>query len=282
MRYVFIVFFLLVFKVNAFIPPVSSVLKEIFDSRKFGDGLELIFVHQVANSNGEWLEIEERILSDRRGIKFIWKPALASTWVSGSLDKRTYFVGNDKRINSRSLLFLKNFISSSAIEFRDALINEKFLRWEQLKQFKDEFEPQGDPQTWDVKSNYLAHDSISLVLLAIGPTIAIVGSQDPNSKRTIYLDKGLLGVKKIEWLEEGKNLSWNFDQLTLNLKDSFFSRRSALNLDGKDIIQSELVAIRPLNKRQIADWGQLWQKASKSLVNAPVAEEALRILLSSR
>jgi hypothetical protein len=279
-----IIFALLLISFNAvaFIPPVSSVLKEIFDSRKFAEGVEIVFNHQVLSPNGEWSEIEERILADNRGIKFLWKPAGSGLLVSGQLDKRVYSIGSDKKVNARSLLFLKNFTAASSIEFRDALINERFLKWEQMKQFKEGFELQGEPQSWDIKSNYLQQDSVSLVLLPSGPTIALVGYQDPTSKKTIYFDKGLAGVKKIEWIEGSENLSWSFDQFSIGLKDSYFPRKSALAKDGRDIIQSEVVALKSLNKRQAADWYQLWQKANKSLASAPTSEESLRSLLSFR
>jgi hypothetical protein len=270
------------FNAGAFIPPVSAVLKEIFDSRKFGEGEEIVFNHQVLSSNGEWAEIEERILSDNRGLKFLWKPVSSSLWVSGQLDKRVYSIGGDKKINARSLLFLRYFTAGSAIEFRDALINERFLKWDQMKQFKEGFELQGEPQTWDIKSNYLPQDSISLVLLPNGPSISVVGYQDPTSKKTIYFDKGLAGVKKLEWIEGSESLSWIFEQLSLNLKDSYFPRRSSLVKDGRDIIQSELLVVKSLNKRQVADWYQFWQKANKPLASAPISEESLRSLLSYR
>ena len=221
-------------------------------------------------------------MADRKGIKFLWKPLSASVFVSGQWDKRTYFLGNEKKIVGRSQLFLKNYISGSALEFRDALINEKFLRWEQLKQFKDGFELQGDPQTWDIKNNYLQQDSISLVLLPSGPSIAVVGLSEPTSKRVIYFDKGLLGIRKIEWMDGNENLSWNFDSFTMSLKDSYFPKRASLVKDGREIIQTELGTVRALNKKQNGEWLQAWQKASKTILNNPSAEEALRNLLSHR
>lgn len=277
-----VTFLFLAIKAHGFIPPVTSILRDIFESRKSTGILELVLVHQVANSNGGWSEIEERILADPRGLKFLWKSANSSVSIAGSLEKRNYWIGTEKKIAIRSFLFLKSYLVTSAVEFRDALISEKFLRWEQLKQFKEGFEPQGDPQSWDIKSNYIAHDSISLVLLPTGPTIAVVGYQDANSKRTVYFNKNGNGIKRFEWSDPGENLSWNFDPSTVSLKEGIFSKSATLNKDGRDIIQSELLGVRSLNKRQITDWLQSWQRGSKSLVNAPVLEESLRTLLSSR
>lgn len=273
-----------VFSLSAygFIPPVSSLLKEIFDSRKSGEPLEYVFVHQVANSAGGWSEVEERLIKDAKGLKFLWKPANSAGFISGSLEKRSYQIGTERKIPARSVLFLKNFTASSAFEFRDALINERFLRWDQLKQFKEGFDPQGDPQSWDIKGNFISHDSITLALLPSGPAVAVVGYQDPSSRHVVYLDKSGLGVLKIEWSEPAENTSWAFDKLSLNFKESLFPKRATLSRGGREIIQSELVSLRPLNRRQLADWLQAWQKAGKVLINAPVAEEALNVLLGSR
>ncbi|NBY18921.1 hypothetical protein EBQ74_01410 [bacterium] len=282
MKIFFSLFVFFALNAHGFIPPVSSVLKQIFDSRKTGEILEYVFVHQVGNAAGGWSQVEERFILEPKGLKFLWKPLNSELFLSGVLEKRTYTVGTDKKIPARSLLFLKNFTAVSAFEFRDALINEKFLKWDQLKQFKDGFDPQGDPQSWDIKGNYLTHDSISLVLLPSGPSISVVGYQDQNSKRTVYFDKAGVGVSKIEWLDSSEVTSWTFDKLTLNLKEATFPKRATFIRGGRELIQSELVTVRILNRRQVADWLQSWQRAPKVLVNAPAAEEALIILLGNR
>lgn len=276
--------FLLVFslKAAAFIPPISAVLKEIFDGRKFSEGTELTLNHRVLTNNGEWSEVEEKILLENRGMKFIWKTIAPEAFFSGQLEKRTYSLAGDKKIPSRSLLFLKNYSAGSAMEFRDALVGEKFLRWDQMKQFKEGFEPQGDPQTWNVKSQYLEQEAISLALLPTGPSIAVVGFQDGNSRKTVYFDKGLLGIKKFDWLEGKESISWNFDQFSVAVNESLFPKKANFTKDGRDIIQSELMGIRQLSKRQSVEWMKTWQKANKTINNSPVSEDTLRTLLSFR
>lgn len=277
-------FLFILIGVNAFgfIPPITAILREIYDSRKILDGTEIVFNHQVVTVEGNWAEIEEKIYIDKKGLRFLWKPAPSNTVISGWLDKRTYVLGNDKKIGSRSLLFLKNFTSSSAVEFRDGLINERFLKWDQLKQFKDGFELQGEPQTWDIKNNYLEHDSISLVLLATGPSIAVIGFSEVNNKRIAYFDKALQGLSKLEWVDGSSNLNWNFEGFSVSLKESLFPKRAVFQKDGREIIQSELIAVRPLNKRQAAEWLQIWQKANKVAVNNLQSEDVIKNLLSER
>ncbi|MSP19012.1 MAG: hypothetical protein EXR74_05530 [Bdellovibrionales bacterium] len=282
MKYFILILWVFSLKAVAFIPPISAVLKEIFDARKFTEGTELTLNHRVVTNNGEWSEIEEKILLENRGMKFIWKPMALEAFFSGQLEKRTYWLGGDKKIPSRSLLFLKSYTAGSAMEFRDALVGEKFLKWDQMKQFKEGFEPQGDPQTWNVKSQYLEQEAISLALLPTGPSIAVVGFQDGNSRKTVYFDKGLLGIKKIEWSEGKESISWNFDQFSVAVNQSLFPRKANLIKDGRDIIQSELIGIRQLSKRQWIEWMKVWQKANQTINNSPASEETIRILLSFR
>jgi hypothetical protein len=279
MRSVLFLIFLISLKVQAFIPPVSAVLKEIFDERKFSDDVEFGFSHQVLGGSGEWSEIEERIVLDRRGPKFLWKVGANGTWISGQLEKRNYLVG-DKKISARSLLFLKSFIANSAVEFRDALISERFLRWDQLKQFKDGFELQGEPQTWDIKTNYLQQDSIYLVLLPSGPSIAVIGSQDGNSKRTVYFDKALQSLKRLEWAGGSDNFTWNFDSSLTPFKEAVFPKRSYLLKEEREMIQSELIVIRQLNSRKVKEWRQLWQRSLNS--SSASLDDNLKTLLSYR
>lgn len=279
MKSVLVLIFIMSLKAHAFIPPVSAVLKEIFDDRKFSDDVEFGFLHQVLGGSGEWSEIEERIVLDRRGPRFLWKVGANGTWISGQLEKRNYLVG-DQKIGARSLLFLKSFIANSAIEFRDVLISERFLRWDQLKQFKDGFELQGEPQTWDIKTNYLQHNSIYLALLPSGPSIAVMGSQDGNSKRVIYFDKSLKSLKRLEWSEGSDNFIWNFDSNLTSFKEAFFPKRLYLMKENKEMIQSELIVIRQLNGRKLKEWMQLWQRSLNSSSASP--DDKLKTLLSYR
>ncbi len=282
MRILITILFLFSYQVQGFIPPITSMFREIFDDRKISDGTEFGFVHRVLTSSGDMSEVEERVLLDRRGVKFLWKSGTQGSWLSGQLEKRTYNVGTDKKIPSRSLLFLKYYIASNAAEFRDALINERFLKWDQLKQYKDGFELQGEPQTWDIKSNYLQQDSIFLALLPSGPSIAVVGYQDSNSRRIVYFDKVSSGLKQLQWVDPSENLVWIFESSTLNYKDALFPKVATLIKEGKEVVQSELAVIRQLNKRQLTEWGSLWQRSSKTLSNSPSGDENLRVLLGYR
>ena len=282
MRLIIILLGLITFHLHAFVPPVSSLLKDIFDNRKLSDGVEFGFSHQVSKSSGDSVDIEERILLDSRGLKFLWRVGAQGPWLSGRLEKRSYMIGADQKSSSRSLLFVKYFTSRTPVEFRDALINERFLRWDQLKQFKDGFELTGEPQTWDIKNNYIQHDSISFYLLPSGPSISVVGYQDSSSKRVFYLDKEALAIKRLEWIESSENSTWNFNSSMIDFKGSFFPRAATLSKDGKEIIHSELLAIRVLNKKQVKEWMQLWQKGESGRADLSANDENLRFLLSSR
>lgn len=282
MRVLLVSLFLFVHQTFGFIPPIVSVLKDSFDNRKLSDGVEFSFSHQVANSNNESFNIEERILLDSRGLKFLWRVAGQGQWIPGRLEKRNYILGGTQKVNARSLLFVKYFTARNAIEFRDALVNERFLQWEQLKQFKEGFELQGDPQTWDIKGNYLQHDTISLFLLPTGPSIAVVGYQDNSTKRVVYFDKNSLSLKKLDWFSGGEALGWNFGSNMVEFKGALFSKTANLNRGNAELISSDLIGIKQLNKRQLQDWLQLWNKTSNYRNEIASGEENLRTFLTNR
>ena len=112
MRILLLLWALVSCQIWAFVPPVSSILKDIFDIRKISEGTELAFSYQMLNSGGDAVEIEERILVESSGLKFLWKVGPQGSWLTGKLEKRSYLVGGDQKIPSRSLLFLKYFIFS--------------------------------------------------------------------------------------------------------------------------------------------------------------------------
>ena len=282
MRILLILGALIAGQILAFVPPVTSILKDIFDSRKISDGTEFAFSYQILNTGGDAVEIEERILVDSSGLKFLWKVGPQGSWLTGKLEKRAYIVGVEQKIPARSLLFLKYFVSKTAVEFRDALVNERFLRWEQLKQYKDGFELQGDPQTWEIKKNYVQQDSVFFALLPSGPSLAVVGHQDSSSKKTFYLDKDSLTVKRFDWADSVENLTWNLGSSSLEFKGAIFPKSAVFSKNGKELINAELVVIRQLNKKQLKEWLQLWQRTNGFRGAATTSEDNLRTLLSNR
>ncbi len=272
--------FLLPLSARAFIPPVGSVLKEIFDSRRPGISVELVFKHQVDLANGSSVAIDESLIYLGGKTYFLWKTQ-GHVPVYGVQDRKAYVIGIDRKLATRSYLFSKYLGTSSAEDFKELLVAEQFARRDQFLQYKPGFVFEGDPASWDVQGNYLKHPDIQLKKLESSIAIAVKGYEEGQNQKTLYLDHKLQGIKRIEWKEASNVTSWNFSDFN-RYQDGLFPRRLAFEQNGNELIRSDLVQVRGLKDKAITNTIQSWQKTGGRNAATGSLEEALKVLLSYR
>ena len=258
-----------------FIPPVPNILKEVFDARRSFPGAEIVTRYQVKTPTGT-TEVEERLIGDRNKGYITWRVGGANP-VPAYWEKGQYVFPDGKRITSKSSVFNRYFLSNSSDEFRDVLLAERFLNKDQLLQYKTGFEATGDPATWDLKENYLIHPDIFLKRLPGGVGIAVVGTSDGQHERSIYFDKALQGVRRIEWKDGAETVQWTFDQFS---GDPACPHRMTLEKGREELAFGEVVSCRWLKAKPYTDLIKAF-RAKYTAVALP-GEEALVTLLSYR
>jgi len=266
----------------AFIPPVPQIIKEIFDLRKPSIANEAIFRHRIAAGNGESIELEERMVAEGNRLYFLWRVQGQPQPVAAYWENQSYVVAQGKAFPARSAAWVKYLLTNSGDGFRDTLVAEQFIRRDQLSQFKPGFTPTGDPHTWELRTNYLIHDDIFLSRLPAGIAIAVNGLQNETSRKSVYFDKSLRGVYRLEWVENAQTYAWNFERLAKNAYFGYYPSRLSFEAQGVEAVSSELVSFHPLKDKPLFEFKSLWKQAQRAPVANPVADAALRVLLSYR
>lgn len=264
-----------------FIPPLPSILKDTFEGRKPSAATEAVLQHRIHLKSGDVVELEERIFAEKGKMHSSFRgPTLTQPFVL-TLDRRSYFVGKEKRLSSRSLIWSKELFATSADEVANVLLSEQFVRREQFTQYRPGFSPSGDPQMWEVKENYIQHDDIFLNRVRGGIGYAILGLNEGSSRRTVVLDKELKGIRRIEWKEGEETVGWNFDHFARFLSPGWYPKRLSFERNGTEAIVSELILHRPLKDKQAVEMRTSLQKSAATVLQTST-EEALQLLLSYR
>ncbi len=271
---------ILLFCVNlhAYIPPVDALLEQVFIDRKPAQSIEILFRHEI--QLGDTLTVlDEQWFWDHGKSYFLWKGL--STPVKGVLEKANYQLGSNLSVSSRSFLFRQYFISSSPEGFRNQLLQEKFLRKEQLQQFHVDYKPTGDPKLWNTQERYIRQKEISFDLLPQGLAITLIGTHQPNQKRTLFFQPmgPNMAISRIEWVDGDIAVSWNFGNFApQGIVKGFYPKRAWFESNGRSVVRSELVLLRPANARAVAEIRAL---SPNGEVPSP-GEEIFKWLLSYR
>jgi len=264
---------------HAFLPPVNEMLRGVTEGRK-NVPVELVVKHRIAVRGSGTIELEERIFDENRKTLFIWSGGAFGTGVGGTLENTTYRT-QGQEFPTKSVALIRYLTASGAEELRDGLIAERMIRRDQLAQFKPGFSPEGDPQTWNVKENYLIHPDIFLRRLENGIAIAVVGSEEGDERRTVLFDKGLKGIRKLEWKEAEGIQSWNCEGFTPFGAAGNYPRRLFFENNGSEVIQSDILAVRVLNAKSAGDFKNSYRQAEKASLSNN-GEGILKLLLSYR
>lgn len=255
-----------------FIPPVPQMIRDVFEGRKPSPAFEMVLRHRIEIRPGETLDLEEQYIGDVNRGSLVWRVPGGGVIGGAAFDRKNYVLGGDRRVAIHTFLTRKYLLSSSSEDFLNSLLAERFVTREQLQQYKPEFNPSGDPQNWDVKSNVLQHDGVFLKRVKGVPAYCVTGGA-----KSVYFDKGLAGIRRLEWKEGTETLAWNFDSFSKLQSGGEFPRRMSFERNGSEIIVSELVLHRPAKEKQISDLRQVGRGAITGN-----NEEALRLLLGYR
>lgn len=263
----------------SFVPPLSFVFKANFDGRK-SVPVETVFRHQIQLKSGESMVIEEKLSEIGGRIYFVFRSPsygdAGGTWTKGS-----YSFAGDKKISTRSRSFLSFYTASQGEQFRDVLVEEKFMKRDQFSQYKPSFTPQGDPAAWDLKENYIIQPQVYFSRTPQGPAIMAVGIQEDKMRRAVFFDKGTLLLSRLEWRDGNQEAAWNFRGNRRFSGEGNFPDELNFTLDNRTIIQSQLISRQILKGKAKNQWLDKFSVASRSGLN-PNLEEGLRILLGYR
>jgi len=282
----FLVFSALSFSLAAwaYIPPLPSLLKSTLEGRKAAQ-FELVLHHRVTGAGN--VVIDEKILADRGRAYFIWQIAGLTHSVGASFDGKNYVMGGGRNLVSRSAVFDRYLTASGSDPLAEALLNEGFIRADQLKQFKPDYKPEGNPDTWETKDNYLRHPDIYLERLkpenGILPYgIAITGTSDANMKKTVVFDEKLRGLRRLEWKEGQDEGTWAFDSLASTPGLGYLPHHLALRVGQSDVVTTDLVRAFVVKGRQVSEFKNELGAAERDSSLTPEADAALKLLLSYR
>lgn len=266
----------------AFIPPVGSIVKDVFGDRRAGIGMEAHLKHRLLLRANEWVDIDEKIIRDSSGTYFVWRlPAYQPQPIAGTYEKQAYWLSKEKSFPTRSTVFWKYFVATDD-EIRDALLTERFIRRDHFYQYKPGFNPSGDPQTWGTKENYLRHDDIFLTRLP-AVAIAIRGYQEGNTARSVFFDQGLKGMLRLEWKDNDVVAGWNFEAFSKSPWDkALLPKRAQLEINKTSIIMTDVVAVRALKDRALFEAKSTWKGAAKNVPSNQNVDAALKLLVSYR
>lgn len=264
----------------SFVPPVGSVIKEIFDVRKPGVIIELTYKHTVELSQGNAVTVDESLLYSGGKAYFLWKSP-NHVPVYGVQERKSYIVGSDKKMNARSFLYSKYLASPSAEDFKEQLISEQFIRRDQLLQYKPGFSFEGDPDSWQVRENYVKHPDVNFKRIGSLVTIAVLGMDGKDNQRTVYFDSKFQGVRKLEWKEGNNVSSWSFSDFN-KYQDGIFPKSMRFEQNGTELVSSEVIQVRGLRDKAFQNTLKAWQKSGAKNSSSGQLEEALKVLLSYR
>lgn len=263
----------------AFLPPVASMLREVTEGRKAGP-IEVVLRHRISVRGSGAIEVEERIVNERNRYSFLWSGSAFPRGLAGTLERYQYIVG-DNAIPSRSAAWVTYLAGLGGDSLRDVLVNEQFVRRDQLLQYKPGWSPTGDPQTWELRENYLRHADVVLRRIAGGVAIAVIGMEEGAVAKTLYVDKNLKGLRRLEWKDGQEINAWNFESFGAMPAGGQFPRRITFETGGAEVITTDLVAARSLNAKALSDFKNSWKQAPREPASSN-GEGVLKLLLSFR
>lgn len=269
---------------QAFIPPVTALLKEVFSGRKTSIAFEISFSHKVRiSNNSDFFVITERVIRDKNHIFILWKSPTFEGVIPGSWNGKEYRLPDDKIYPSDSRVFMRTLFSTSAEDLISALTNEEFIRKEQSYQYKSDFKFEGDPNYWNMRDNYLLAPDVTLKRTPSGTAFAITGLVDGKNGRTVLIDRSLKGIARLEWQSESGTTAWNFSDFTPQPMGGYFPKHILFETSGLSLVESTLEFARPLHAENLREVKKTFAQAVKNHPPLPSTLDAgLKVLLSFR
>jgi len=261
-----------------YIPPVREIVENIYDGRKPQPGLEFQISHRVQIPGGQLAEVAERIVVDGGTVHVLWKTQGAS--VAAQWERQSYVVNAQASLAPRSSIFMKYLVGTTPEDLTRQLLNEQFMRREQLVVFNAGYTPKGDPNTWKPKTFYKLHDDIFFSRLNSGAAIAVVGLDEGQLRKTVYFDDDFKGISRLEWKEGTGVTAWDFGTFTKSA-GAHYPKRMTFTFQGVERVTSTVSSIKVLKAPALAEFRKAFTAARAGGVNSN-AEPVLKLLLSHR
>ncbi len=220
---------------HGFIPPIGVVLKEGFSQRK-ANSFELKLRHHLS---GKWDgEIQELISCDRSECLVIWNGSGIEA-VSGKISDTGFILGAGN-IPSRTQAALRALLSFNGDSYQNQLLRSGFLSRELFNQYKQGFEPQGDPRTWNIKDNYLVQPGTSLQRTEQGPAYEFEGRKGC----AVWLDVSTRVTRKLIWSNGDATASWKFERVASESQWGPMAHRIESEGNGFGKVESDVVSFK--------------------------------------
>jgi len=227
--------------VFSFIPPIPTILEEMFAGRERFSALTISYRLQ---EDGSEVEFEEQFVR-REDKLWVSQFRFAGKTVVALRNRDGYRFAQEK-ISSRSAV-VPIYLLGSAEELLQALLAERFMRRDQLVQFRAPYDPQGDPRTWPVRENFVLHPDISFQRSGSG-VAAVVKGVAQEGERELHFDPKRRGLMKVVW-RGPKTVSWSFE--SFEEKAGLYPSSLSFS-DGQQIVHGRIIQVRPLKTREVS------------------------------
>lgn len=265
---------------HAYIVPVAQLIEAMFEGRKTQPSIELTFRHFIRVTATDNVEIEEILFSDRGRLYSWFKAPSAGVSVFSALDSRGYSIEGGRAYPTRSRAFIRYFFNHNAADFRELLRSEKFIRLNQLLEFRPGSSFEGDPGTWDIKGNYIRHDDVFLTRLNSGVGVQVVGYSDQGTKRSVVFGREIGLLRRLEWIDAQESYAWNFSAPFRSALGSYLPKALSFEMNGVERISSELLSARPISDKAVNNLRTVARQTARG--TNPLVDSALGLLLSFR
>lgn len=263
-----------------FIPPLTALISESFEGRSPAS-TEFVWKHQIVTDDEKVTEVEERWINDRGRALLVWKDLSNNQSLMASWEKGSY-VFKDKKVPSACATFVNYFLSTSGEEFKETAVSENYIRRDQLLQYQPGFDPTGDPLTWKIRENYMAHDDIFLSRWPHGIFFTFEGTSEGNTKRSLLFQREQAMLTGIRNEQNGLIQGWNFSTGTKFPGAGYFPRVMTFDYQGKERVRSDLMQVRTVRDRALADVKSNWRNPSERQPLNDSWESLLKVLLAFR
>ena len=269
---------------QAYVPPIPALLKEALSGRKTAGTFEVSLSHRVkVSTDSEPIVVTERIVRNKNQYLLFFRSPGVESVIPGSWNGKEYRLPENKLYPSDSRAFMRVLLSVSSDELLPTLLNEEFVRRDQIPQYKSDFKFEGDPNLWNMRENYLIQPNIAIRRTADSTAYAITGLIDGKNRRSIWIDRSLKGVARLEWTTESGTTSWNFSNFTSQPLGGYYPKTMSFETQALTLVETTLEYAKPINTDQLRETKKTFEQAVKGHPALPSSlDGALKVLLSFR
>ena len=297
MKKYFIFLFYISTSCFGWVPPVEDIVSLIFAKRAISHG-EVIWQHHIVmpkkplsfgleSSGSKVISMREQFIFSDTALDFVWEGEGGK--VFGKREKHYYRLNTQRRVPSKSSLWVKYFLAPNADSFLLQLLSEGWMREQDRQVFRQPALLSKDPNDLDNKE-----ESLPEKIYVIHPNIYLSLNDKDMSEVTIEGTHRLLqfahnyqGVSSLNWEDPvtQQMSSWHFEQFVWVSGFGFLPTHCYFESGGIKTIDSVLISAKPLSEKQFL------ANRQKNYSYHPVREiasqsasqiEALEYLLSFR